>query len=432
MKTAIVTNILSNDNFSKIGAQLVEPLVFHHEAKKQTSNEEPAILDGDVKTLIKEKLECFDEEDAFFVADLGELDRQLRRWKQNLPRIEPFYAVKCNPDPVILKKMAAMGVGFDCASKNEINSMLSLGVNPDRIIYANPCKQASHIRFACASDVKMMTFDNKEELLKIKQHFPAAKLVLRIITDDSNSVCRLSSKFGASLEITEDLLSAARELQLDVIGVSFHVGSGCMDPNAFRDAVCSARIVFDQAERMGFNMSLLDVGGGFPGSQGTQIKFEEIANVLRVAVDEMFPPEIRVIAEPGRFFVSSAFTLAVHVTARRSVNDNGKESFMYYINDGVYGSFNCILFDHAVVVPKVLTTGDEFHYGKEQSEYELFPSSIWGPTCDSMDCITKSAKLPKLDIGDWLYFENMGAYTNCAASTFNGFKKSHIVYTFVK
>jgi ornithine decarboxylase len=103
---------------------------------------------------------------------------------------------------------------------------------------------------------------------------------------------------------------------------------------------------------------------------------------------------------------------------------------MYYVNDGVYGSFNCILFDHAVVTPKVLARDGEFLYGTPTMTSEkLFRCSLWGPTCDSMDCLTKEGVLPLMDVGDWLYFDSMGAYTMCAASTFNGFKKSSILYT---
>ena len=282
----------------------------------------------------------------------------------------------------------------------------------------------------------MMTFDNAEELHKVKKHFPGAQLVLRVLTDDSRSICKLGTKFGASLSVTNNLLTVAKELELNVIGVSFHVGSGCYDEMAFRDAVIAARKVFDQAEALGFQLSLLDVGGGFPGNcEGAQLSFETIAKVLGPAVDEFFPPHIRVIAEPGRFFVASAFSLAVNITARRTVTDETKTSedertsYMYYVNDGVYGSFNCILFDHATVTPKVLARDGEYLFGKPLEGERVFKCSLWGPTCDSMDCLTKEGMLPLMDVGDWLYFDSMGAYTMCAASTFNGFKKSTILYT---
>eukprot|EP00158_Paraphelidium_tribonemae_P008617 Partr_v1_DN28630_c0_g1_i2_m50063 putative ornithine decarboxylase len=370
-------------------------------------------------------------EDAFFVGDIGELVRQYIRWTTNLPRIEPFYAIKCNTDPVVLKTLAALNTGFDCASAAELATVLELGVSPEAIIYANPCKQASYLRYASSKDIRKMTFDNAEELFKIKTHFPNAELVLRIITDDSRSVCKFSTKFGAPLHSTKGLLATAKSLDLNVIGVSFHVGSGCFDAMSFRDAVVAARRVFDEGSEVGYDFKLLDVGGGFPGNHDIAISFEEIAVVLREAVDELFPPHIRVIAEPGRFFVASVFTLAVNVIARRSVPAPSDEddSYMYYVNDGVYGSFNCILFDHAMVEPRVLLRGDHFLFNSDIDSQDQRACTVWGPTCDSMDCITKTGSLPVLDVGDWIYFDNVGAYTMAAASTFNGFPKSAVLYT---
>ncbi|PHH91102.1 hypothetical protein CDD83_1674 [Cordyceps sp. RAO-2017] len=78
------------------------------------------------------------DEDTFYVADLGHVYRQHLRWKKNLPRVKPFYAVKCNPDPQVLRLLAGLGTGFDCASKTEIEQVLAMGISPDRVIYAQP------------------------------------------------------------------------------------------------------------------------------------------------------------------------------------------------------------------------------------------------------------------------------------------------------
>lgn len=214
---------------------------------------------------------------------------------------------------------------------------------------------------------------------------------------------------------------------------SFHVGSGCLDASAFGDAVLRARRVFDQGQAMGFNFTLLDVGGGFPGSDIKDgITFEKVAAILGPMVDSMFPPEIRVIAEPGRYYVSSAFTICTNIIGRRTIaapkTAEQSQQYMYYVNDGMYGSFNCIIFDHQVVYPKVLVKDNNFVYGQQLQEPH-YESSVWGPTCDSIDCLNKSAQLPVLEAGDWLYYENMGAYTICAASQFNGFRKSEVLYT---
>ncbi|ETS61101.1 ornithine decarboxylase [Moesziomyces aphidis] len=398
-------------------------------------------------------------ENAFFVADLSEVYRQHLRWMRALPRIVPFYAVKCNPDPYVLQLLARLGTGFDCASNGEIEAVLKLGINPARIIYANPCKAASFVRHAAANNVGLTTFDNVDELDKMKRYHPSCKLVVRILTDDSKSACQLGLKFGAPLDSVPRLLQRARELDLDVVGVSFHVGSGCYDPDSFRDAVHRARRAFDMGKEAGYIFDLLDVGGGFGHDN-----FEMVAGVLGPAIDHYFPDEdfapggkqvagkpngLRIIAEPGRFYVHSAFALATNIIAARrgeptaadTEPENDKPQVMYYQNDGLYGSFNCVIFDHVTVHPKVLTLGHEYAYeptivspgvavdsGDEAKE--LQPCSVWGPTCDSIDCVRDLVHLPKgLKVGDWLVYENMGAYTICAASTFNGIRRSEIRYT---
>lgn len=390
------------------------------------------VVKCDVDEIITNKInsradrETEEKYDAFFVGDMGDVVRKFKLWNTQLPRVEPFYAVKCNDDTTVLAILAQLGTGFDCASKGEIQKVLELQVPQSRIIYANPCKQSSHIKYAAANSVDYMTFDNETELHKIKQLHPTAKLVVRILPPANNKCqCQLGMKFGCLPKKVPHLLRVAKELDVDVVGVSFHVGSGCYDAMAYSAAVASARTVFNIAKQEGFQFTLLDIGGGFPGQANAKLPFDEICAVLRPALDMYFPENmnVRIIAEPGRFFVASAFTLALSVIARRAVtrddynldsddsenNGNSSEdssgaeanvgaektsvekdggevpheikdmSYMYYMNDGVYGSFNCILFDHATVKPVLF---DEERFENEPR----FSCSLWGPTCDGLDC----------------------------------------------
>jgi len=375
--------------------------------------------------------------DAFFVVDLGNLARKLEQWQYYLPRIEPFYAVKCNPDPVVLATLSSMGVKFDCASKGEIEMVLALpNTQPTDIIYANCCKAKSMVSFAAEQNVDLMTFDNEFELYKVKEVHPHAKLVLRIITDDTHAVCRLSTKFGAPLSDVRTLLATAQNLGLDVVGVSFHVGSGQCHVSAFTKSLESAKQVFEWGEDYGYHMSLLDIGGGFPGSEEGPLTFSGVAKAVGPMLDAMFP-HARVIAEPGRYFASSTCTIATQVIAKRKVNHiedpvpveeseqhaersaaPRMDDFLYYVNDGVYGSFNNLMFDHQTATPKAL----------QERTTEKYRSTVFGPTCDGLDTIGRNKLLPMLEIGDWMYFENMGAYTNAAASCFNGFQKPAMYY----
>lgn len=372
--------------------------------------------------LIAEKIddELSDHEEAFYIVDLSMVVKQYKQWVSLLPRVKPFYAIKCNSNPAIVRTLGSLGANFDCASKAEIQQILGSGYAASRIIYANPTKMKGHINYAKSVGVDLMTFDNSHELQKIAESFPGARLVLRIITDDSHSICKFSTKFGAPLNQTKNLLTRAKELGLNVVGVSFHVGSGCMSTESFACAIKSAHKVFQEAKEIGYNLNLLDLGGGWPGTDFDGITFSSIANYIRPIIDDLFPSDVEIIAEPGRYFCAASHTLAVNVFAKRTIPDgeNGKR-FLYYINDGVYQSFNCIFFDHCHPQPLVFAPGNRT---------ETYKCTVFGPTCDSMDCIAKDIELPELEVGEWLYFKNMGAYTIAAASPFNGFKSCPTTY----
>ena len=364
------------------------------------------------------------EENSFFVCDMNELRNLYKNWKLELPRVHPHYAVKCNPQPELIKVLASFGINFDCASKTEIDTILKLGVEPHRILYANPCKVGSHIRYAQQSGVEMTTFDNVEELHKIKKFHPSAKLLLRIATDDTTAQCRLSTKFGAHLSSVPELLQTVKDLGLNLVGVSFHVGSGASDFGSLYKATRDSRWVFDIAANE-FDLpplKILDVGGGFQLAS-----FKESSKILRLSLDEFFPENcgVNIIAEPGRYFAETTFTLATHIIAKRKIAD---DQAMIYINDGVYGNLNCILFDHQKPTPRILYHDKKFHYNDFNSTSELstpahpYKVSIWGPTCDGLDCIASEYYMSHdLVVGDWLYFPNLGAYTSSAATPFNGF-----------
>jgi len=306
--------------------------------------------------------------------------------------------------------------------------------------------------------VKKMTADNVEELHKIAEIYPEANVLIRIAVDDSKSVCRFNSKFGAPENEWKVLLSTCSQLGINVVGFSFHVGSGCGDLKPFEDAVASARDAFELAKEYGYNPTILDCGGGFPGTDDGEFSFADVARVMSDAVDHYFPPSsgVEIIAEPGRYMVSASHTYAVSVIAKRGLTEShladteeiesfgtrpGKDSDIthddgfkhggkksesnqpevaLYINDGCYGSFNCVVFDHAVVVPHVLPA-------QAGGMTKSVPTKLFGPTCDSIDVVMPCTRLPELSVGDWIWFPDMGAYTRCASSNFNG-QGAHAVH----
>ncbi|XP_066121200.1 ornithine decarboxylase-like [Saccopteryx bilineata] len=372
-----------------------------------------------------QELSDSDHRNPFMVTDLGVLASRHQAFCQALPRVSPFYAVKCNSSPWVLRVLATLGTGFDCASQVELEQVLGLGVAPSRIIYAHPCKPVSSIRYAACLGVQLLTFDSEEELTKVAQHHPGARLVLRLWTEDSKSICPLSTKFGARLEVCEHLLQSAQDLGLAVVGVSFHVGSGCQTPHDFTKAITDCHRVFEMGRGVGHDMSLLDIGGGFPGMEGSEPEFEEMVRAINAALAQDFPEGtgVEVIAEPGSFYAASVCTAAVNIIAKKAVLEpGGHQKLLYYLNEGHYGSFRHVIRDLVPRMPIVVK--------KLSSKPLLFPCTLYGPTCDAMDKLFKEeVLLPELDVGDWLIFPSMGAYSSVMSSTFNGFLPASIYYT---
>lgn len=382
--------------------------------------------DKDTYNIINDFLEDNQSERAFYIIDLGTLTNSYSNWIRLLPNVKPYYAVKCNPNPVILESLASLGCNFDCASENEMKMVIEITKDPSRIIFANPCKMSSQIRYARANDVDLMTFDCEEELYKIKLYHPYAKLVLRLAVDDSKSRCKFNKKFGCKLSQVEELLNIVKTLKLDITGFSFHVGSGCSSSDTFYNAINDCKQACDIAKKMGINISVIDIGGGFPGID-REIKFEDISKRINDGINDFFLTEldngsIQFIAEPGRYFAESSHTLVLNVIGKKNIIDDeiGEKIIVYYLNDGIYGSFGCIYFDHnnPVVLPF-----------NERND-KVYKSRLFGPTCDSIDLISNEIMLPELAIGEWVYVENFGAYTVASSSNFNGFKTNIFKYIF--
>lgn len=322
----------------------------------------------------------------------------------------------------MLALLAALGTGFDCASPAEIELVRALGVAPERIVYAHCCKMPRDIVHAANVGISLTTFDTEAELVKVAKHHPNVGLVLRIRADDPAARCNLGDKYGAEEDEILPLLEAAKALGLDVAGISFHVGSGARNPAAFPLAVAKARAAFDAALQLGFNMRLLDLGGGYSGNLTDGITMEAVAASLNEALEAHFPAAdgVRVIAEPGRYFAEPSMTLYTRVFGKRVREGRANvDSRYYWIADGVYGSMNCQIFDHAVLDVRPFPVREK--EAADESVVPTLPSTLYGPTCDGMDTLLRGVALPDLDVGDWLQWPSMGAYTLAAGSAFNGF-----------
>ena len=349
--------------------------------------------------------------DPFFIVNIAQIINKINLWRELLPKVRAHYAVKCNPDDTVIDVMNIMNMSFDCASKMELQKVLGSGTKPSNIIYANPCKSAEHIKYSATNNVSVMTFDSFHELYKIKNYHPGAKLVIRIKVDDSKSRCKFNCKFGVDVDEVGVLLKYAKFLNLNVIGVSFHVGSGCDDENVYDSSLLKCKKVYDIAKNINIILTMVDIGGGFPGDDDD--KFGKMAGVINNSIKKYFAGiDVEFISEPGRFFVTSAYTLVTNIVNKKIVTnrDNLLKNIIYYLSEGVYGSFNNLIFDHAVLKLHSLRS----------TRNAIYNCTVFGPTCDSIDKIG-SYKLPDMDLDEIIYIENMGAYTIAASSNFNGF-----------
>ncbi|KAL3278353.1 hypothetical protein HHI36_013683 [Cryptolaemus montrouzieri] len=297
--------------------------------------------------------------------------------------------------------------------------ILDLGVKPHMTIYANTFKIPNHFKYAAEVGLKTVVFDSACELYKGKEIYPDANYVIRIKHDLQVHDIRVvfGEKYGVAPDLeAPQLLSLARCLGLKVVGVSFHIGSGVglLNAGAYYSAIEDAKRVFDYGASLGYSFNLLDIGGGFE----SEYDLPKFAEVINSAINTFFPdPNIKIIAEPGRYFVGTALHLSTNIIAMKEVEHLDPVTglsyphYMYILNDGFYGSFKENIVTKKVTIPKILS--------KKRNRSEKFSSSLWGPTCDPRDLILKYVLLPLADYGDWLIFENMGDYTLTMATNFN-------------
>ena len=357
-----------------------------------------------------------------FVVDHAELRKNYRLFRKHFPRVQIYYAVKVNSDPAIVKTIYELGGSFDVASMQEFHTVYEniKGLPAkarqdfiwDKVIYANPIKPVETLQ-ELDRYKPLVTYDNHEEVKKIAKHAPHAGLALRLRVPNTGSMVELSSKFGALPGEAVDLITFAHEQGLVVEGLSFHVGSQCTNPQNFIQAIHLSAGVFAEAKSRGFNLKLLDIGGGFPAAYDATVpKFSALAKKINHELDRLFRPEIEILAEPGRFLVASAGNAVSKIIGKAIRN----EKMSYYVDDGVYHTYSGVIFDHCTYHLQ------SFKKGPTQI------CAVFGPTCDALDTISLAEQLPELEIGEYLYSENIGAYSAASSTHFNGFPPAKVVH----
>lgn len=346
------------------------------------------------------------------VLSLEQVKKNYELLKKHMPRVQVHYAIKANPHPEILRVMKEMGSCFDVASDGEIRTLHDMGVEGERLIYANPVKTGVGLKACNDCGVRKMTFDSASEIAKIQAACPGTKVLLRLRIDNSSAHVDLNKKFGAARENALDLMLKAKDAGLDMAGIAFHVGSQTVSAEPYLHALDIARELFEEAKAAGLELRILDIGGGFPIPE-PKVKFNlpEMLQQINARLDEDFP-NVEIWSEPGRYICGTAVNL---ITSVIGVTERGGQPW-YFLDEGLYGTFSGVIFDQW-----------DFKLISFKEGEERVAATFAGPSCDSLDIMFRGRMTAPLEVGDLLLVPACGAYTSASATTFNGFSRARFV-----
>jgi len=364
-----------------------------------------ALIDEDIRQQVSfSSAEAAGYSEPLLVMSEQRLRKNVRRFMQAMPRVRPHYAVKANSNPAILEIFRQEGTCFEIASSAELDALLALGVPAEEVFYSNPIKSPTAVKYAAAKGVRWYSVDSTEELEKIAAIAPQAKLYIRIEVSNEGSSWPLAGKFGASRAGITAIIATALQYQLNLCGVTFHVGSQCTNINNWLEGIRSAKTIFEQMIAKGFTPELLNLGGGYPVQlTPADPTIEDIAAAINDELESL-PESIQVMAEPGRYFVGSAGCLVSQVVGVATRD----QSRWLYLDTGFYGGLMELEQGFALTLVSQRTGAAELW-------------SLAGPTCDSIDVLGKHYLPATMQAEDLVFIPNIGAYSASCACDFNGF-----------
>ena len=368
-----------------------------------------------IREFLRDRHERGVDEGPVLVVDLDVVKDNYTAFAKELPDTRVFYAVKANPAPEVLALLAKLGSCFDTASVQEIEMALTAGATPDRISFGNTIKKERDVARAYALGIRLFAVDCQAEVDKIARAAPGSKVFCRILSDCAGAEWPLSRKFGCEPGMAVDVLEHALRSGLEPYGVSFHVGSQQRNQHAWDRALASAASVFKECGERGMNLSMVNLGGGFPTKYLKNVPtVKTYGNAIFKALRKHFGNRIpETIIEPGRGMVGNAGVIESEVVlvSKKSEEDDVR---WVYLDIGKFGGLAETM-DESIRYPiKTTRDGDA-----------LAPCVLAGPTCDSADVLYEKQPYPlpvSLEIGDRVLIEGTGAYTSTySAVAFNGF-----------
>lgn len=368
--------------------------------------------------LTQEFLEGVKHETPFFVFSKKRIEENIRTYQKCFPDAMIRYAMKANSEPEILEIVRDAGAGFEIASAYELKMLKDLKVDPKMIVYGTSVKPIDHIKESFEYGVDLFAFDTFDELAKIAAVAPGSRVYARMIANDAGSVFQFSEKFGTPVENIVPLLERAKELGLTPYGISFHVGSQASNSMAWASALEKLAPVLEQLQKVGIEIEMLNIGGGYPCSYVSaekDISLEEITeNTMEVFRNLPYQPKI--MLEPGRGIIANTGVLVVSIIGKVERSEN----MWLFLDAGTY---------NALYESMAFQGSTRYHITSMRPLYNskevLF--AVAGPTGDSQDVLTREALLPQdLEVGDKLIIHDVGAYSLSTSSPFNGFPKPSV------
>jgi ornithine decarboxylase len=362
-----------------------------------------------VKKTTQEKVLRFIEQSGeltpYLLVDQDVIREKAALMGKNIRNSRVFYAIKANADRQVLELLNAMGMGFEIASEGELEMVASLGVEPERIITSNTMKGPKFLESATQYGMRYFAFDSDDEVDKLARHAPGSSVYVRLSVPNEGSEWPLSKKFGVDMNDASELLVKARDRGLNPAGVTFHVGSQCNNIFNWDTATELARELWEEVDKRGIRLSMLNIGGGYPVRYTKEVAdIETIEKRIDDLIQKKFPRDTEVFIEPGRAVVGDAGVFVATVTGRAK---RGDENWLY-IDVGVFSG----LMESVGGIKYAYVTGK----GDKKKKWILA-----GPSCDSFDVIEHDVELSEPEVGSRFLILSAGAYTTSYASTFNGF-----------
>lgn len=349
------------------------------------------------------------------VVDVDRVEENFRALQRTLPLARIYYAVKANPAPQVLERLVGLSSFFDAASWEEIQACFAAGARPDVISFGNTIKKVSAIRQAHAAGVTMFAFDSAEELEKLAENAPGARVYCRILVENEGADWPLSRKFGTTIDNARELMLRAGRMGLDPYGLSFHVGSQQTTTRAYEVAIAKVGMLFTDLTEAGVKLRMMNLGGGFPTRYRDDVpEIDQFGQAIMSAMVARFGNNLpEMVVEPGRFIVGDAGLVSAEVVLV-SQRDTASPVRWVYLDIGRFGGFAET--EGEAIKYRIATPHDGGPTG---------PVAIAGPTCDGADIMYEKSnyRLPlALRSGDRIELLSTGAYvTTYASQSFNGF-----------